>query len=56
MDSLSEKLVKIVESHPDLLQIHTVKYTLVLFQVKAKDGKVSTDLTKSVAAKIKNCA
>ena len=35
--------------------MHAVKYTLVLFQVKDKEGNVSIDLTKSVAAKIKNC-
>jgi glutamate/tyrosine decarboxylase-like PLP-dependent enzyme len=47
-------LVEVIRSRPDLFKLHTFQYAVVLFQVRGKDGSVSLDLTKSVAAKIKN--
>jgi aromatic-L-amino-acid/L-tryptophan decarboxylase len=55
--SQEEKAVKLVEKirgHPELFKIHTIQYSVVLFQVKDKHGEVSNDLTKSVAVNIKN--
>lgn len=48
------RLIEKIRAHPHLFSLHTIQYTVVLFQVKDKQGNVSTELTKSVAAKVKN--
>lgn len=48
------RLVEKIRAHPQLFKIHSIQYSVVLFQVKDKQGAVSNELTKSVAAKIKN--
>lgn len=50
----ASKLVATVEAHPELFSIHAFRYSIVLFQVKDKDGQVSSSLTKKVAERIKN--
>jgi hypothetical protein len=47
-------LIEKIRANSDLFKIHTIQYSLVLFQVMDKEGNVSVDLTKAVAAKIKN--
>lgn len=47
-------MIATIESHPDLFSIHATIYSIVLFQVKDKNGEVSLDLTKKVAERVKN--
>lgn len=48
------RLVEKIRAQADLFNIHTIQYSVVLFQVKDKHGQASNHLTKSVALKIKN--
>jgi aromatic-L-amino-acid decarboxylase len=48
------RLADKIKAHPELFKIHTFQYSVVLFQVKDKQGDVSNQLTKAVAAKTKN--
>jgi glutamate/tyrosine decarboxylase-like PLP-dependent enzyme len=41
-DEKAKNLIKTIKAHPDLFHLHAVQYSMVLFQVKEKSGKVST--------------
>jgi len=54
LERKAQYLFKLIKEHPNLFEIFAIQYTLVCFQVKDKEGKVSIELTKRIAEKIKN--